>query len=236
MLPQTPERQRSIETLRRRADEIRGELYANLTPVAAGAGRAPLRPGPTRSTTSNACSPASTSCTAIAASPTTTPSSAASRVYKSQPVCVVGHQKGSDTKQKIFRNFGYARPGGLPQGAARDAAGAEVQPADHRLHRHARGLPGRRVGGARRRRGHRLQPARDDDARRADRRHRLRRRRQRRRARHRDRRSRADAGVLGLQRHPAGRVRGDPVARREPEGRSGGGAEDHRARSAARSG
>ena len=43
--------------------------------------------------------------------------------------------------------------------------------------------------------------------------------RQRRRARHRDRRSRPDAGVLGLQRHPARRVRGDPVARREPQGR-----------------
>jgi acetyl-CoA carboxylase carboxyl transferase subunit alpha len=27
-------------------------------------------------------------------------------------VLVVGHQKGSDTKQKIFRNFGYARPEG----------------------------------------------------------------------------------------------------------------------------
>ena len=25
---------------------------------------------------------------------------------------VVGHQKGSDTKQKIYRNFGYARPEG----------------------------------------------------------------------------------------------------------------------------
>jgi acetyl-CoA carboxylase carboxyl transferase subunit alpha len=25
---------------------------------------------------------------------------------------VVGHQKGRDTKQKIFRNFGYARPEG----------------------------------------------------------------------------------------------------------------------------
>jgi acetyl-CoA carboxylase carboxyl transferase subunit alpha len=32
--------------------------------------------------------------------------------YKGQPVCVVGHQKGRDTKQKIFRNFGYARPEG----------------------------------------------------------------------------------------------------------------------------
>ena len=32
--------------------------------------------------------------------------------YKGQPVAVVGHQKGRDTKQKIFRNFGYARPEG----------------------------------------------------------------------------------------------------------------------------
>jgi acetyl-CoA carboxylase carboxyl transferase subunit alpha len=27
-------------------------------------------------------------------------------------ICVIGHQKGSDTKQKIYRNFGYARPEG----------------------------------------------------------------------------------------------------------------------------
>ena len=32
--------------------------------------------------------------------------------YKAQPVLVVGHHKGSDTKQKIYRNFGYARPEG----------------------------------------------------------------------------------------------------------------------------
>jgi acetyl-CoA carboxylase carboxyl transferase subunit alpha len=32
--------------------------------------------------------------------------------YQGQPVAVVGHQKGRDTKQKIFRNFGYARPEG----------------------------------------------------------------------------------------------------------------------------
>ena len=89
------------------------------------------------------------------------------------------------------------------------------------LHRHAGGLPGHRVGGARRRRSDRPQPARDDDARSADHRHRLRRRRQRRRARHRHRRPRADAGVRGLQRDPAGGLRGDPVARREQEGRSG---------------
>jgi acetyl-CoA carboxylase carboxyl transferase subunit alpha len=32
--------------------------------------------------------------------------------YKGQPVVVIGHQKGRDTKQKILRNFGYARPEG----------------------------------------------------------------------------------------------------------------------------
>src|SRR5438105_654818 len=32
--------------------------------------------------------------------------------YKGQPVLVVGHVKGVDTKEKIFRNFGYARPEG----------------------------------------------------------------------------------------------------------------------------
>jgi acetyl-CoA carboxylase carboxyl transferase subunit alpha len=33
--------------------------------------------------------------------------------YKGQPVLVVGHHKGgADTKQRIFRNFGYARPEG----------------------------------------------------------------------------------------------------------------------------
>jgi acetyl-CoA carboxylase carboxyl transferase subunit alpha len=34
-------------------------------------------------------------------------------LYKGQPVMVVGHHKGgADTKQKIFRNFGYAKPEG----------------------------------------------------------------------------------------------------------------------------
>jgi acetyl-CoA carboxylase carboxyl transferase subunit alpha len=32
--------------------------------------------------------------------------------YHGEPVLIVGHVKGTDTKQKIFRNFGYARPEG----------------------------------------------------------------------------------------------------------------------------
>mgnify|MGYP003340802152 CR=1 FL=1 len=32
--------------------------------------------------------------------------------FNDQPVMVIGHQKGRDTKDKIYRNFGYARPEG----------------------------------------------------------------------------------------------------------------------------
>jgi acetyl-CoA carboxylase carboxyl transferase subunit alpha len=32
--------------------------------------------------------------------------------YKGSPVAIVGHQKGRDTKQKIFRNFGMPKPEG----------------------------------------------------------------------------------------------------------------------------
>src|SRR5262249_60466331 len=32
--------------------------------------------------------------------------------FKGQAVLVVGHVKGTDTREKIFRNFGYARPEG----------------------------------------------------------------------------------------------------------------------------
>jgi acetyl-CoA carboxylase carboxyl transferase subunit alpha len=111
MLPRTPERERSIDSLRRRAEEIRGELYANLTPwQRVLVARHPSRPntldyverlftgfdelhGDRRFADDHAiiCGFAS---------------------YHGSPVCVIGHQKGSDTKQKIFRNFGYARPEG----------------------------------------------------------------------------------------------------------------------------
>jgi acetyl-CoA carboxylase carboxyl transferase subunit alpha len=32
--------------------------------------------------------------------------------FHGETVCIVGHQKGRDTKSRIFRNFGYARPEG----------------------------------------------------------------------------------------------------------------------------
>src|SRR5262249_34704939 len=32
--------------------------------------------------------------------------------FRSTPVCVIGHQKGRDTKQKLYRNFGMPKPEG----------------------------------------------------------------------------------------------------------------------------
>mgnify|MGYP001354009454 CR=1 FL=1 len=32
--------------------------------------------------------------------------------FQGRPVCVIGHQKGRDTKEKIYRNFGMSRPEG----------------------------------------------------------------------------------------------------------------------------
>ncbi len=32
--------------------------------------------------------------------------------FHGEPVAVIGHQKGRDTKQKVYRNFGYAKPEG----------------------------------------------------------------------------------------------------------------------------
>ncbi len=111
LMPTTPERDREIESLRRRAEALRGEIYRNLTPwQRVQVARHPTRPymldyvgllftdfiemhGDRRFADDHAI------VTGFAD-------------YHGQPVCVVGHQKGRDTKQKIFRNFGYARPEG----------------------------------------------------------------------------------------------------------------------------
>jgi len=55
------------------------------------------------------------------ASPTTRDDDRIGRL-QGQPVLLVGHIKGGDTKEKIFRNFGYARPRGTGRRFARCAA------------------------------------------------------------------------------------------------------------------
>jgi len=111
MLPRTAERERSIESLRRRAEEIRAELYANLTPWQ----RVLVARHPARPNTLDYVERLFTSFDELhgdrrfADDPAIVGGFA---TYKDAAIAVVGHQKGRDTKQKIFRNFGYARPEG----------------------------------------------------------------------------------------------------------------------------
>ena len=109
--PRTDARDREIETLRRRIDTVRGDLYRSLTPwQRVLVARHPNRPGleyfiehvftdfieihgDRRFADDHAIM------TGFAE-------------YKGAPVLVVGHVKGDDTKAKIYRNFGYARPEG----------------------------------------------------------------------------------------------------------------------------
>jgi acetyl-CoA carboxylase carboxyl transferase subunit alpha len=112
MLPQTDVRDGEIEGLRRRIDQIRGEIYKRLTPwQRVLVARHPERPylldyverlftefvelhGDRRFADDGAivCGFAR---------------------YHGTPVLVCGHQKGRDMKQKVQRNFGYARPEGF---------------------------------------------------------------------------------------------------------------------------
>src|SRR5918911_1078187 len=111
MLPRTPERERSIESLQKRADEIRAELYANLTPwQRVLVARHPNRP--------NTLDSVERLFTGFEECPGDRRFADDHAIicgfgdYRGSHVAVIGHQKGRDTKQKIFRNFGYARPEG----------------------------------------------------------------------------------------------------------------------------
>ena len=112
MLPSTREREAEIESLRRRVESVRTDLFRGLTPwQRVLVARHPARPsvleyvdalfsdwveihGDRRFADDHAI------VTGFAR-------------YKDRPVLVVGHHKGgSDTKQKIYRNFGYTKPEG----------------------------------------------------------------------------------------------------------------------------
>jgi acetyl-CoA carboxylase carboxyl transferase subunit alpha len=111
MLPSTADRRRDIERLEERILSIRRELYQHLTPWQ----RVLVARHPARPTTLDYVEQLFSDFVeihgdrrfaddhAIVAGPA---------LFHGQPVMVVGHQKGSDTKQKIYRNFGYARPEG----------------------------------------------------------------------------------------------------------------------------
>ena len=110
-LPRTDSAQREIDALQKRLETARTTLYGSLTPwQRVQVARHPSRPGfeawvgslfeefveihgDRRFADDHAIM-------------------TGHALYRGQPVLVVGHVKGVDTKEKIFRNFGYARPEG----------------------------------------------------------------------------------------------------------------------------
>ena len=112
MMPQTPERLRSIESLHNRIESIRADLYRSLTPWQ----RVLVARHPNRPTVLDYVSRLFTEFTEISGDRRFADDHAivaGFARYKNEPVLIVGHHKGGgDTKQKIYRNFGYARPEG----------------------------------------------------------------------------------------------------------------------------
>src|SRR5919112_1698098 len=111
MLPRTPEREKSIDSLRRRADEIRAEIFQSLTPWQ----RVLVARHPNRPNTLDYVERLFTDVDELHGDRRFADDHAivaGTASYKGEPVVFVGHQKGRDTKQKIYRNFGYARPEG----------------------------------------------------------------------------------------------------------------------------
>ncbi|MEQ1869748.1 MAG: acetyl-CoA carboxylase carboxyltransferase subunit alpha [Vicinamibacterales bacterium] len=111
VLPHTDAREREIHALQRRISSMRADLYRTLTPwQRVLVARHPSRPGLevfierlftgfTEIHGDRRFADDHAIITGFAA-------------FHGQPVMVVGHVKGTDTKQKIYRNFGYARPEG----------------------------------------------------------------------------------------------------------------------------
>src|SRR5262252_3930120 len=109
--PRTDSNARSIEALNKRINDKRSEIYRSLTPwqqvqVARHPGRpglevflAKLFAGFVEIHGDRRFADDQAVVTGFAE-------------YRDQAVLVLGHVKGGDTKEKIFRNFGYARPEG----------------------------------------------------------------------------------------------------------------------------
>ena len=111
LLPRTDARDREIAALKRRIELLRGDLYRSLTPwQRVLVARHPERPG-----LEDFIERLFTGFVELHGDRRFADDHAIMTGfadYKGQPVLLVGHVKGGDTKEKIFRNFGYARPEG----------------------------------------------------------------------------------------------------------------------------
>src|SRR6266849_3254831 len=111
LLPATDAREREIESLRRRIESVRADLYRSLTPwQRVQVARHPSRPG-----LEDFIRRLFTGFVEIHGDRRFADDHAIMTgfaEYQDQAVLLVGHVKGGDTKEKIFRNFGYTRPEG----------------------------------------------------------------------------------------------------------------------------
>ena len=109
--PHTDALDRQIESLRRRIDMVRRDLYRSLTPwQRVQVARHPNRPGLPEYI--ERLFPGFTEIHGDRRFADDHAIIAGFAEYHGEPVMVIGHVKGGDTKEKIFRNFGYARPEG----------------------------------------------------------------------------------------------------------------------------
>ena len=110
-LEPSEERDREIARLEARVGALREDLYRNLTPWQ----RVQVARHPSRPTTLDYVERLFTDFVELHGDRRFADDHAivtGTALYKGRPILIVGHQKGSDTKQKIYRNFGYARPDG----------------------------------------------------------------------------------------------------------------------------
>ena len=111
MLPETEQRRKDIARLHERIIAIREELYTRLTPWQ----RVLVARHPSRPTTLDYIEWLFADFVEIHGDRRFADDHAivcGMATYQNREIVVIGHQKGSDTKQKIYRNFGYARPEG----------------------------------------------------------------------------------------------------------------------------
>jgi acetyl-CoA carboxylase carboxyl transferase subunit alpha len=110
-MPQTPDRRAAVHRLEARVAALRAEIYTRLTPwQCVQVARHPNRP-----CTEDYIERLFTEYTELHGDRRFADDKAiiaGLAEFHGQPVAVVGHQKGRDTKQKIYRNFGYAKPEG----------------------------------------------------------------------------------------------------------------------------
>jgi acetyl-CoA carboxylase carboxyl transferase subunit alpha len=107
--PGDPEKERQARRLREELEALRREVYAGLTPWQ----KTLVARNPNRPYTLDYIHALCTEWTEVRGDRRYADDPAlvcGFALYHETPVCVLGHQKGRDTKQKIYRNFGMPSP------------------------------------------------------------------------------------------------------------------------------